>query len=66
MAVIRGESCFEKNAFEDTKTPTRPPYQNWTSGERISLRLHYALNVDTKDRSKPLLIAFAGSFAIVF
>ena len=24
MAVIRGKSCFEKNAFEDTKKPTRP------------------------------------------
>ena len=25
VAVIRGESCFEKNAFEDTENPTRPP-----------------------------------------
>ena len=33
MAVIRGESCFEKNAFEDTENPTC--HQNLTSGERI-------------------------------
>ena len=33
MAVIRGESCFEKNAFEDTENPNR--HQNSTSGERI-------------------------------
>ena len=24
MAVIRGESCFEKNAFEDTENPHLP------------------------------------------
>ena len=24
MAVIHGESHFEKNAFEDTENPTRP------------------------------------------
>ena len=24
MAVIRGESCFEKNAFEDTENPHPP------------------------------------------
>ena len=24
VAVIRGESCFEKNAFEDTENPHRP------------------------------------------
>ena len=24
VAVIRGESCFEKNVFEDTETPTSP------------------------------------------
>ena len=24
MAVIRGESCFEKNAFEDTENPQPP------------------------------------------
>ena len=33
MAVIRGESCFEKNAFEDTEPP--PAHQNSTSSERI-------------------------------
>ena len=33
MAIIRGESCFEKNAFEDTPPPA---HQNSTSGERIS------------------------------
>ena len=33
MAVIRGESCFEKNAFKVTENP-HP--QNSTSGERIS------------------------------
>ena len=25
LAVIRGESCFEKKAFEDTEKSTRPP-----------------------------------------
>ena len=25
VAVIRGESCFEKNAFEDAENSTRPP-----------------------------------------
>ena len=34
-AVIRGESCFEKSAFEDTVNP-HPHTQNSTSGERIS------------------------------
>ena len=34
MAVIGGESCFEKNAFEDTENP--PAHQNSSSGERIS------------------------------
>ena len=34
MAVIRGESCFEKNAFEDTENPYPP--QSSTSSERIS------------------------------
>ena len=24
VAVIRGESCFEKNAFEDTENPNPP------------------------------------------
>ena len=24
MAIIHGESYFEKNAFEDTENPTRP------------------------------------------
>ena len=24
MAIIRGESCFEKNAFEDTENPHPP------------------------------------------
>ena len=24
MTVVRGESCFEKNAFEDTENPHRP------------------------------------------
>ena len=24
MAVVRGESCFEKNAFEDTENPHPP------------------------------------------
>ena len=33
MAVIHDESCFEKNAFEDTENPT-PAHQNSTSGER--------------------------------
>ena len=35
VAVIRGESCFEKNAFEDTENPTR--HQNSTSIERINV-----------------------------
>ena len=35
MAVIRGESCFEKNAFVDTENP-QPPTKNSTSGESIS------------------------------
>ena len=35
VAVIRGESCFAKNAFEDTENPP-PANQNSTSGERIS------------------------------
>ena len=28
MAVIRGESCFEKNAFEDTEN-SHPPTKTW-------------------------------------
>ena len=37
MAVIRGESCFEKNAFKDIYHRKSPPaHQNSTSGERIS------------------------------
>ena len=37
MAVIRGESCFEKNAFEDTEKSTRPPKLEFLkSQERIS------------------------------
>ena len=34
MAVIRDESCFEKNAFEIQKNP--PAHHNSSSGERIS------------------------------
>ena len=33
MAIIRGESYFEKNAFEDTETTTR------VSQERISRKI---------------------------
>ena len=37
MAVIRGESCFEKNAFEDTENPhpptkTRLPVKEYLGG----------------------------------
>ena len=36
MAVIRGESCFEENAFEDTENPHPPTKTRLNSGERIS------------------------------
>ena len=39
MAVIRSESCFEKNAFEDTENPHPPTKTFKTSGERISFEI---------------------------
>ena len=35
MAVIRGESCFEENAFEDTESP-HPPTKTRLPVKRIS------------------------------
>ena len=35
VAVIRGESCFEKNAFEYTENPHPPTKTRQVSGERI-------------------------------
>ena len=36
MVVIRGESCFEENAFENTENPHPPTKTRLNSGERIS------------------------------
>ena len=35
MAVIRGESCFEKNAFEDTENATHPPQLEFLKKEYL-------------------------------
>ena len=35
MAVIRGESCFEKKAFEDTEKSTRPPQLEFLKEEYL-------------------------------
>ena len=35
MSVIRGESCFKKNAFEDTEKPTRPPQLEFLKKEYL-------------------------------
>ena len=41
MTVIRGESCFEKNAFEDTEKPTRPPQLEFLKKEYLGNYLRY-------------------------
>ena len=41
MAVIRGESCFEKNAFEDTEKPTRPPQLEFLKKEYLGKYSRY-------------------------
>ena len=41
MAVIRGESCFEKNAFGDTEKPTRPPQLEFLKKEYLGECLRY-------------------------
>ena len=41
MAVIRGESCFEKNAFEDTEKPTRPPQLGFLKKEDLEKYSRY-------------------------
>ena len=35
VAVIRGESCFEKHAFEDTEKPARPPQLEFLKKEYL-------------------------------
>ena len=41
MAVIRGESCFEKNAFEDTEKPTHPPQLEFLKKEYLGKYSRY-------------------------
>ena len=41
MAVIRGESCFEKNAFEDTENPHPPTKTRLPVKEYLGKYLRY-------------------------
>ena len=41
MAVIRGESCFKKNAFEDTEKPTRLPQLEFLKKEYLGKYSRY-------------------------
>ena len=43
MAVIRGESCFEKNAFEDKEKPTRPPQLEFLKNEYLGKYSRYRI-----------------------
>ena len=41
MAVIGGESCFERNAFEDTEKSTRPPQLEFLKKEYLGKYSRY-------------------------
>ena len=45
VAVIRGESCFEKDAFEDTEKHTRPPQLEFLEKEYLGKYSRYRKNV---------------------
>ena len=45
MAVIRGESCFEEDAFEDTEKHTRPPQLEFLEKEYLEKYSRYRKNV---------------------
>ena len=42
------------------------PHPQQIQEHELSLRLHFALNVDTKDRSKPLLVALQAHWLLCF
>ena len=57
MAVIRGESCFEKNAFEDTEKPTKT---------RVSQESRKNISGNIRDIEKKNLFCFEALLTAFF
>ena len=57
VAVIRGESCFEKNAFEDTETHTRPL--------KLDFRLKN-ISGNIRDIEKKFVLIWSSSYGLFY